>query len=282
MARAVCEAPGCGPKLGRLMRSWPCLAHGRLQPFALPPASSLWWGRQFRFQSEARTRTWEVSSLGRVKTFSGVTHYGSTRRDGYKQVSIQGTTYAVHRLVARAFHGLPPTAAHTYVNHMDSDRANNQANNLEYATPSQNALHSWATGARSSPRCSVPIRCRPVGIGPWALFSFQSEAAHALGLDPAQVSKCCRGLQTHAGGYEFPKVEAKWLRGEFWLEARYPGMTEVLSNWMVSTHGRVQTISGRITYKTHSKSGYFVINFSRRAEACSEVCPFTEWLPRPS
>ena len=258
----ACEAAGIGPKLASHMASW-----HRFQPFAFSPAPSRWWGgHQFRFQSEVRARSWEVSSLGRVKTLRGVCHYGSTRQDGYQQVFIDRRGYYVHRLVARAFHGPPPTAAHTHVHHMDGDVANNRANNLEYATPSQNAIHSWTAGTRRGSSCSVPLRCRPVEIGPWSLFSSQSEAARALGLWPSEVSRCCRGLRKHAGGYEFQKVEAKWLRGEVWLKARYPSTTDVLSNWMVSTHGRVQTTSGRITYGVRNGSGYFTMHYNRRAE----------------
>ena len=46
----------------------------------------------------------------------------------------------VHRLVALAFLGQPPTPQHQ-VNHIDGDETNNRADNLEWVTPSENKSH---------------------------------------------------------------------------------------------------------------------------------------------
>ena len=47
----------------------------------------------------------------------------------------------VHRLVALAFLGSPPTPSHQ-VNHLDGDKTNNIPENLEWVTPRQNLLHA--------------------------------------------------------------------------------------------------------------------------------------------
>jgi len=47
----------------------------------------------------------------------------------------------VHRLIALAFAGNPPTPAYQ-VNHKDGDKANNRADNLEWVTASGNKNHS--------------------------------------------------------------------------------------------------------------------------------------------
>ena len=46
----------------------------------------------------------------------------------------------VHRLVAVAFHGPPPTELHE-VNHKDGNRRNNRASNLEWVTHKENIQH---------------------------------------------------------------------------------------------------------------------------------------------
>ena len=218
-------------------------------------------GCQTRCQSELRTNGWEVSSLGRVRTASGVTHHGTLDASGYRRVHIAGKRYSVHRLVARVFHGPPPSTAHTHVNHINGHSANNAASNLEYATPSENVRHSWATSGRSTSWCK-PIQYRSVGVRLWSSSSSQKEAARILGVGPSCISKCCKGRIRSAAGYEFQYAETEPLTGEVWLAAKYPGITCALSNWMVSSLGRVKTDSGRITHGTMRKAGYYAMSFS--------------------
>lgn len=51
--------------------------------------------------------------------------------------------HLVHRLVCRAFHG-EPIDGQTDVNHIDSDKLNNTADNLEWTSRSENIRHSFA------------------------------------------------------------------------------------------------------------------------------------------
>ena len=183
---------------------------------------------QIRFQLEA-CATWQVSSLGRVKTLNGVIHHGYTGAYGYKHVKIRDKAYYVHRLVARVFHGPPPSPEQLQVNHLDSDPANNRADNLEYATPSENARHARAAGRWTRQwGPGRPIHCRHIGAQQCSFFPSQSQAARVLGLDLLTVSRCCCGLQQHANGYEFRFAEPAPLTGEMWQAARYPGITSHL------------------------------------------------------
>ncbi len=66
---------------------------------------------------------------------------------GYYQLSLtistnQRVTRKVHTLVCLAFHGLPPTPAHT-VNHKDGNKLNNHESNLEWMTRSEQSKHSY-------------------------------------------------------------------------------------------------------------------------------------------
>ena len=195
--------------------------------------------------------------MGRVKNVSGMVHRGSANIDGYRRVGIQGKNYLVHRLVARVFHGPPPSTAHTHVNHIDRDKANNAASNLEYVTPSANARHAWAAETQRSARRGNPVRCRPVGMGQWLTFASQLEAALAVGLAPSGVSTCCTGQRQSYGGYEFQVVESKLLSGEVWEEAKYPGLALPIPNLMVSSLGRIKTAAVLATFGTLTGTGYY-------------------------
>ena len=60
---------------------------------------------------------------------------------GYLSVGINGSQKTVHRLVALAFLGSPPSAAHG-VNHKDGNKTNNRIDNLEWMTQKQNLRHA--------------------------------------------------------------------------------------------------------------------------------------------
>lgn len=95
---------------------------------------------------------YQVSNLGRVRRINnkkrgvagkalapksmGKGYWGVTlHRDGTRK------NYYLHQLVAWAFLGDPPTVRHE-VNHIDRDKRNNAAANLEYVTHRRNMEHS--------------------------------------------------------------------------------------------------------------------------------------------
>lgn len=96
---------------------------------------------------------YEVSNLGRVKRVlpcnrspeGGVLKpWPRGPREGYLSVQLCQATRPVHRLVAEAFLGPRPDAA--VINHIDGNKHNNSAVNLEYASQQQNAWHARDAG----------------------------------------------------------------------------------------------------------------------------------------
>jgi hypothetical protein len=90
--------------------------------------------------------THEVSSLGRVrsllsnKVLKPIKHTG-----GYRCVSPCGKRHrTIHSLVAAAFIGPRPHGLD--INHIDGDKTNNAAVNLEYVTRKENMQHARRTG----------------------------------------------------------------------------------------------------------------------------------------
>lgn len=66
------------------------------------------------------------------------------RRGDYKTVGIRNSsgpkTFSIHRLVAMAF--IPEVASMPHVNHLNGLKWDNRVENLEWANPSTNGLHS--------------------------------------------------------------------------------------------------------------------------------------------
>lgn len=100
---------------------------------------------------------YEVSSFGNVRRLSrNDTDGRSTRGRLKKQSMTNGYLFLglcrdgkpeivrVHRLVARAFLGECPDGL--VVNHIDHDKTNNHATNLEYVTPKENIQHAARNG----------------------------------------------------------------------------------------------------------------------------------------
>ena len=109
---------------------------------------------------------YEVSSDGQVRSLDridsagrklkGKTLSATPSSNGYLMVypSKNGKNHAVtvHSLVAEAFHD-----GDGWVNHINGDKTDNRAENLEWGTPGDNTRHAWHTGLRSK---SVPAEVR--------------------------------------------------------------------------------------------------------------------------
>lgn len=74
--------------------------------------------------------------------------------NGYMTVVLKagdvGRTHSVHRLVCQAFHGEPGTPKH--VNHIDGNKTNNRADNLQWVSPIENIAHAHAANLMNPAR----------------------------------------------------------------------------------------------------------------------------------
>jgi len=116
----------------------------------------------------------------------------------------------VHRLVAKAFipnpNGLPE------VNHINSDRTDNNVSNLEWVTSQENIAHREKFG-KPAREFTKALR-KPLFAGNLETFEvlrFESrrEAERELGVANQDISKVIKGKKTQAGGYCFTEDENK-------------------------------------------------------------------------
>lgn len=110
--------------------------------------------------------------------------------DGYLQVCLgrDGRNKLVHRLVAQAF--ITPDLLNLEVNHLDGNKRNNAVNNLEVVTPSENVMHSYAIGLRSSETRFRPQQVRIVETD--EVFPSISSLSRYLSVSPQAVDQAIR------------------------------------------------------------------------------------------
>lgn len=154
---------------------------------------------------------YQVSNKGRVKSLGN----NKTRKDkilkprtsskhGHQHIVLckDGfkTNKWVHRLVAQAF--LPRIKKEANcVDHIDTDPKNNCVENLRWCTQKENCNNELSKlHYRDAQRnIMTPVYCYETD----KVYESASEVARSLNVKPGNVSKCCKGLCKHTGGYHF-------------------------------------------------------------------------------
>lgn len=110
----------------------------------------------------------EVSSDGRIRrtvraSRGKATRGGAQWKSGkelkpfmsgkYLTVKFRGRAFSVHRIVCEAFHGAPPSEG-MLARHLDDNKLNNTARNLEWGTRLQN----WQDSVRNGTAAIAPQR----------------------------------------------------------------------------------------------------------------------------
>ena len=235
-------------------------------------------------------KQWQVSSHGRVCNTRGVVSRGSLKACGYYKVEICGNSFFVHRVVAFAFLGPPPTNDVWQVHHQDGDGSNNRLENLRYVTPRQNMLEFFAGASTCSSGLgkSVPVMWRAVGSQIWTTSPSITDAAKQLGMDRGTVSKACRhGKPAKGCDFQFSeRCEIATLDGEEWRQMLDPMSGSEVPGRMVSSLGRIRSQTGIISRGCRTRQGYYVTTLTlgceRRTEYVHRLVLLSFWGPPAS
>ena len=153
---------------------------------------------------DIKIENYQISNLGNVRnSLSGRLLKSRVNHNGYLRIGLGGHKqqkwFFVHRLVYETFIG--PIPEGMQVNHIDENKTNNRVDNLNLMTPKENT--NWGSGIRRG----VRKRRKPVTqyIGNKPFFSFFSafDAEKETGIPYQNISKCCKGERSTAGGFKW-------------------------------------------------------------------------------
>ena len=166
---------------------------------------------------------YQVSNMGRVKsldrTFINKIERKQHQKErilkpiqnnaGYLRVDLyddssKRKTFKVHRLVCQAFHENPENKP--CVNHIDENKTNNVASNLEWCSYKENNNHGTRTAR------SAKAHCKPVGqytrdgelVKVW---QSTMEVEKKLGFLNSHISEVARGERKTAYGYVWKYID---------------------------------------------------------------------------
>ena len=152
------------------------------------------------------TKGYFISSLGRFKNRKGVimTNY-KPHHTGYIYLRVNIQKYALHRLVALAFIENPDNKP--FVNHIDGNKLNNKANNLEWVTCAENNLHNHKTGLV---KCYTrPISQYDLEMNKIQDFNSIKEASDKLNIQASGIKAVLYKKQNTSKGFIFKYLEEK-------------------------------------------------------------------------
>jgi hypothetical protein len=141
---------------------------------------------------------YKISNYGRVKNHKGKITEGSNHESGYLWVSISPKQYLLHRIVAKVF--IPNPEKKEQVNHIDGNKKNTRASNLEWCSNKENSQHAHDTGLHPNTKSIVQY---DINMNKLNEFKSQIHASNALNISYSSINKCCRDKIKSTNGFIF-------------------------------------------------------------------------------
>lgn len=175
---------------------------------------------------------YQISNLGRIKTLAKTVRKwdGTARRaeqilkpivqkSGYCHIGLwrngKCKQSRMHRLVAQAFCINDDPKSKTQVNHLNENKQDNRAENLEWVTPRENTLYGNCIEKRTANRNELAtnkrlkVACFDIKTNCLVKF-FNSIASASLwcgvSKNDGHITQCCKGKQKTAYGYRWQYV----------------------------------------------------------------------------
>lgn len=150
---------------------------------------------------------YQVSNYGNVRSLPRQRTKGvilkPNIRNGYESVILCSDgnvkNVSVHRLVATAF--IENKNKFDIVNHIDENKLNNNANNLEWCTQSQNLNLSTRNKSKAKKVCQYSLKGKLIKV-----WESPTQAKELGGYDDSNIRKCCIGTRSKHKGFKWAYV----------------------------------------------------------------------------
>lgn len=139
---------------------------------------------------------YKISNEGEVMNEEGKIMKPFKTNSGYLQIHLfnDGKRHKkyIHRLVAEYFVLRPRNPFFNEVNHIDGNKKNNSASNLEWCSRSENLNHSYYVLKNRT----KSVKCIETGV----VYPSINEASRQTGFNHTAISMCCNGRQKKTHG----------------------------------------------------------------------------------
>ena len=139
-----------------------------------------------------------------VNTITGVVLNGSINGQGYRQVTLLDAdahphTRLLHRMVALSF--CEQKTGADEVNHINGDKSDARADNLEWITHGENLQHAYETGLMPNNATPRPVTATNMDTGEQMTFLSIYKAARFFNISQGNICMCCKGRRPYANGF---------------------------------------------------------------------------------
>lgn len=107
--------------------------------------------------------------------------------------------FLLHRLVANAFCEHPE--GKNEVNHINGDKEDNRASNLEWVSREENLQHAYNTGLMPNDATPRAVKATNIETGEEMTFSSIYKAARFFNISQGNICMCCKGFRPYANGF---------------------------------------------------------------------------------